>query len=520
MDTLKRGFSTIEMMIAMALMVVVLSAVVTVSFGNQGFLIGGQTNAEAMNKAQDLLEREQALARKDFNLVNSTSSTDGFYTMSVDVGLVPPSYLSKSATATISWIDEHKVPHSVTLTTLISNFENPTSANTCNSSLTSGDWNSLQIVKTIDFGTIGGSVPAGSYALSDIDAYQGKLYVTAAKTTNTTDPTFFIFDLSNPINPTLTAATDTAPVIYGFNAVRVANGLNAPTTTYAYLANGYSHSYNSCKPGPSCAELQVIDVTAPNSNLTGRSMGNFMIASSSGPAVRGTTAGNALFYKNGYIFLGLTSTGGNGAGFNIIDAHDLPALFAAHANPIMPIGYYNVGSSDINAVTVRGSYVYLAVPSVDPPMSKVVGSQLITLDISTDITNPGLVGGFAGTGSGHGKSLAFVGDNLYLGRTSPNAGYEFHVLDNTSPNTNSLPQLRGAEIGQSVNGVLVRDNLTYLLTNTGLITTNATSSATTTLALPVSGSSYEPSLDCEDNYFYVTANDASDRGRLFVVTAN
>lgn len=66
------GFSTIELMISMAIMVLVLTAVVMTSFGSQSFLSNSRITREATNIAQGILEENQALARKDFNLVNST----------------------------------------------------------------------------------------------------------------------------------------------------------------------------------------------------------------------------------------------------------------------------------------------------------------------------------------------------------------------------------------------------------------------------------------------------------------
>src|SRR3989344_2112660 len=132
------GFSTIELMIAMAIMVLVLTAVILVSFGNQSFLIGSQTNAEAMKIAQRLLEQEQALARKDFNLVNSIpQATEDIYKKEVFVKLLPD-FLTKEVKALITWKDERQLDKTLELTTLIANFETPVGGNTCDSTL-SGD---------------------------------------------------------------------------------------------------------------------------------------------------------------------------------------------------------------------------------------------------------------------------------------------------------------------------------------------------------------------------------------------
>ena len=42
------GFLTVEILIAMTIITILLGAVVMASFGNQNFLVGGQTNSEAV----------------------------------------------------------------------------------------------------------------------------------------------------------------------------------------------------------------------------------------------------------------------------------------------------------------------------------------------------------------------------------------------------------------------------------------------------------------------------------------
>ena len=61
-----RGFSTVEMMIAMAVMILVLAAVVLLSFGSQSLLADSQGNAEALSLAQLMLEAQESLARNKF----------------------------------------------------------------------------------------------------------------------------------------------------------------------------------------------------------------------------------------------------------------------------------------------------------------------------------------------------------------------------------------------------------------------------------------------------------------------
>src|SRR3989344_5964469 len=109
-------------------------------------------------------------------------------------------------------------------------------------------------------------------------------------------------------------------------------------------------------------------------------------------AVTGNGAyGKSIFYKNGYVYLGLYNTD-SGPEFNIIDV----------SNPFNPIwkGGYPV-SHEINAIYVRDGFAYIASPH---------NSELIILDISNP-TNPVLAGeADLFNNSSNGKSMAIVGN--------------------------------------------------------------------------------------------------------------
>lgn len=81
-----RGVATLEILLAMAIIVMTLSVTLMLSFINQSVLVDGQTNREALNKAEELLEESQALGSKDYRLVNPVSSTtDDIYEKSIYV---------------------------------------------------------------------------------------------------------------------------------------------------------------------------------------------------------------------------------------------------------------------------------------------------------------------------------------------------------------------------------------------------------------------------------------------------
>ncbi|MEK7118654.1 MAG: hypothetical protein AAB869_03510, partial [Patescibacteria group bacterium] len=489
--SVRMGFLTLEIMIALVLVTLSISAVVLVTFGNQALLVGGETNAEATQKAEEILETAQSLARQDFHTLNPrATSTTGIYRSSLSVELLSPlDYFSKKITAYVAWTDERHIPHEVSLTSIMTDFLNATGGDTC-SSVVIGNWLNPQVASAMnDLGTIPG-IPPGTYTVGDIDAYKEKLYVAVSKTTSANHPTLFIFDVSNPASLTLLGATDTAPTLGGINGIRVAPDVTTGKL-YAYLASsGLSR------------QLQVIDVSNPAA-LSSSFIKNYKI-----PGVTSAGDGNSLYYRNGYVYLGLTATGGNGPVFHVVDVHD-------PTNPSL-VGSRSIGgdSNDVNVIRVKNTYAYLASPYND---------ELVVLDIASS-TSPMLIGNFSSS-TGNGRSLALVGNHAYFGTTRAGTP-ELYALDIAVPT--HLVSTDSEEIGASINGLIVRDKLAFLLlkaggSNDGKLQiwnvsdpSNLTIEAMSALALPSGGTTHY-SLDCEGNILYAGTNAVGDTGAISVI---
>ena len=265
--------------------------------------------------------------------------------------------------------------------------------------------------------------------------------------------------------------------------------------------------------------MQVIDVSA-NPPVVKASL-----------VIPSNAVGNSIAYKNGYVYLGLKSSS-SGPEFYIIDVH----------NPLSPQvvtgGHWPASGSlghDINAIYIRNQYAYLAVPDT------VDNKKLIVLDIS-NASGPKEVGSFSEVGANNGKSIALVGDTLYLGRTW--GGTELSVLDVSNPATASPPVLGiDATINASVDAIVVRGKinpqntaaapaLAFALTTSDLKILNVSDPAsiaswgTKTFDAGTFGSiQFEPVLDCQGNNFYIGVTDDSDNagsgnggGNLYIVT--
>jgi hypothetical protein len=479
----KRGFSTLEMLVAMTIIVLVLSAVLLLSFGNQSLLADSAGNIEALSLAGASLDTQEALARKDFNLVMPTSTLQavGPITYQETVGVQTQSdFLTKKVTATVAWAGEYNRAQHVTLSVYITNFDNALSASTCNTELT-GNWSAPLIANTVqNFAQLVGD-STGTYTLTGLDAYNGRLYVTASNSSYGKE-TFFIFTTAT-VNPTLLGKIDNDTANTGLAALVVAS---STAGSYAYVASASSFARG---------QLQILDVS---NAANPRVLSTYKIPTSTVPSAG---LGNAIFYKDGYAYVGLTKTSAGGSEFNIIDVH----------NPQSPlwVGGYSVGN-DINSIYVQGSYAYLASPNA---------KNIIVLDVSNK-TSPVFVGSYTPAGGSNGERVLVVGDTIYLGRTY--GTNELYLLNAATPA--SITSLGSKDIGTgsatSINGIVVRSNIAFLLTNTQLVLYNvgnpaAITAYATPLILPNASSG--AALDCEGNTLYAASNDATKHGYVYVI---
>jgi hypothetical protein len=482
----KRGFSTIELLVAMTIMMLTLSAALLLSFGSQSLLADSVSHGEALSLAEGTLGNEEALAHKDFNLVVPTISTTTIGSMAYIESVAVQTqnnFLTKKVTVAVSWAGEYGRAEEVLLSVYVANFENAFSSDTCNTEL-SGNWAVPLVANAIqNFAQLVGDA-SGTYTLTDVKARQGKLYVTANNSSSAKE-TFFIFTLANNTPTLLSKLDNDAKHNTGLAAVALSNN-------YAYVAGGLSSD-----------QLQVIDISNPSSLASSSIVATYKIPAS------GAGAGNSIFYKNGYVYLGLVASGGGE--FNIIDVH----------NPQSPglVGSYSVGNT-INSIYIEGSYAYIASPNA---------KNLIVLDISNP-SAPTLVGSYTppnapesnGVGSNHGAHIVTIGDTAYLGRTY--GTNELYVLNVATPASIAPLGFKDLGVGTntSINGMVLRSNIAFLLTNKQLVSYTVSNPAAisaygTPLILQSAASG--AALACDGNTLFAAANDASTNGHgyLYVI---
>jgi len=451
------GLATLEMLIAMVVIVLAITAVLPLITSGQNSTIGSQTTQGALYKAQELLESVRTAARANFSTVAGLACSDAtgtcvtpidpFYNRTVTISpdpSDPTNDYKKLVTSQVVW----GTGLETSLSTIITDWKS--ALNSCSQTIT-GDWSNPIAINTAKI-----NIDAGN-SVTDITTTNGYTYIAANGAAAAKDD-FYIVNTSDPINPVLVSggSIDTGP---GLNAVAV-NG------NYAYVANS---SIN--------AQLQVINMTTKG-NLTYKSFKLPTTDSDTG------TVGYSIYYNNGKVYLGTQKSGK--AGFHIIDVSNL--------NSINEVGYIEVNNT-INRIYVSNAYAYLA--SADSTQ------EMAILDISTpsNIIPKSIYNAPNSANFGYGNSVAISGTVLYLGRTFDSSGSnnELYTLDASSPASNPLPVLNSQKIGDSVNGMAVKGTLLFIATNSQF-QVRKTSDLSLYGSMPLNSNS--PNIDCLGNYVY------------------
>ena len=99
---MNKGSSILEVLIAIAVLTLGISAAIMLVFGNQSLQVDNDTNSEALYKAKAILERARASSTVDFLSINSLPSvTSSIYSLKLDVLDLTP--CRKEAISTITW---------------------------------------------------------------------------------------------------------------------------------------------------------------------------------------------------------------------------------------------------------------------------------------------------------------------------------------------------------------------------------------------------------------------------------
>ena len=498
--------ATIELLIAFTILILNISAAALVINGGQSIQTDSALYTEATALAESMLEDAKVVAKQDFRYLRSSVVTEGAFEKRLEVR--ETGLFTKAVESVVSFQSGGRSGYA-SFSTVLNNLDAIDGGDTCSSTL-EGNWNTPSIT-SYDFAEDILGNPAGIFPITSILAFDGRLYVTVNNQSLNNAPSFFILSTDRDEVPEVIGTLD--------NNLSVSGGLNSVAIdgkNYAYVANGHEANFSACAEGPSCAQLQVIDIRNP---LNPQIVRNYKIPGVGGNP--GQAIGKTIIYQNGVVYLGLSRA--TGTEFNIIDVGGGGTEGATPINPIWLSGF-ETDSNGINNIFIRGGYAYIA-SSKD--------EELEILDIS-DFSNPIEVGEFnapgGGANNGNGKSLALLGDSLYLGRTLL-SGDEFYILDNSHPDSTlsvrDSANIQNLPNNTSVNGIVVRDHLVFLLTNGTLKIWDISNPEeireyTDPIILPPGeGNSQQgTAIDCEGNYIFTGSQNFQFRGFISIISGS
>lgn len=433
------GFSTLEVLLATTLLIVILSgailtlensggaAGVSASFaGARSLWTDSRTNSEALRLAQANLEKAQAQAQESFFAVKPVAGNGDFYKENVVVDWI--SDYVKKIKSKITWENDVKSQF-VELETLVTSPANAARGDTCDLRLI-GNWQSPKVLGTFDFTSNSGA--------TDLVVKRRMVYLTTNPAASNKDD-FYIIDAKEPLSPQKISSINT-----GTGLVGVAVGDNAE---YAYVASVSTVN-----------QLQIIDISDPKAPFIASQLALKNMLDQAD--CKGE--GKSIHYKDGRVYLGL-SKDVNCPEFNVIDVSD----------PSSPqqIAAWEAGAQ-ITDIKVDNNRAYLALPySSEEDETQPIKGNLIVLDIS-NLGNIGVIKNFSAKNKNDnsivinqpGESVFLDGDLLYFGRSVGGVNnvnnHELFIFDRHSL------QLKGSvDIGSSVNAVIPRGGFLFMATS-------------------------------------------------------
>lgn len=462
---LRRGSGTLEILIAFAVIILAITAAVSVAFGNQGLTVDTELNHQGFYKASRELDVVRAAAATNFDAIVSSTSTplnstssEGVYTniYSRQIDVVDVSPCSKQVTSRITWKTDPLRPQEVEVSTILTSTSTAAVlGGDCFAGPPGGKWQQLGSVSGGD----------GSVNGTGVDAQGGAVYM-SANSTSGGKPDLLIYTY----NASTKVITDrgTLNVSSGFNSIDVAG-------QYAYAANDES-----------TFQLQVVDVADIDNpvQVASSSLDSLSIPASQRVDKNGSNPeGRTIYYSNGKIYLGLAQT--NGPEFHVFSVSD----------PLHPVwlGSFEV-NQDVNDIVVKGNYAYLATSDNS--------AELTVLNVSdpANITNPG---SFNAAGNEDSQSLYILGNKLYLGRLQ-GADRNFLILDISSPAApTNCATCSKAMASEDVNGITVVGSLAFLATSDNLEILDVSNPANISSVVSFSFSKTATGIDFDNNLIYI-----------------
>lgn len=476
-----KGVSTIELLIAFAILTLTLTAIISLAFGNLSVTVDTQVSDEALARANREMEKTRALAQSNFLSASSTSKTETVgnitYTLSMLVSDVSP--CEKIATSTVSWNQGALRPLSTSVVSLITDVAGALSlGGDCSPTIPTGNWRNPQHLGSLN-----------SIAATGIDVRNRIAYLALKKTNPANSADLWIIDATVSTAPTTLFQGDINNY-KGFNAIDVATSTNGHL--YAYVASDLAGS----------GQIQVIDVT--NSASPTR------VATASSTLPRAVTGiARSLYYYDEKLYVGTqylacASCAGNvNNEFHIFDVSD----------PTHPVWQASIKvNRNVNSIMVQNGYAYLAIgPGTAGPYTPF---KIYDVNPSSG-TYLQEKGSLVTTGNEEGTAVYVLGNRAYLGlEHTPSSRPDLFVLNVSNPSSvqTVTSTALGLHSGSAVTGIRVSQNLIFVGvsdSNVGLEIRDSGNIGTRYNTSPYNYQQNTTGIDFENNKVYLSASSGS-----------
>lgn len=429
-----KGSATLEILLAFTVLIISLSTVILVFFGNQSLTVDSVTNNEALYKAQKILEDARTLSRKDFlSLISTSTSEDSgglLYQKSLIIDDV--TMCKKQAIGSILWATTTPRQQKIELTTMLTDTETALAlGGDCIDNPPISNWENPQRFAS---DTMSPGKPTA------LDELTRMVYIGADKA-----PFLYI------------ASTSYATL--GQNSgllVTYSNGFDLKHTPASLDTVRYpslNKTFTFLAIASSTKQLAIADVTDIfNPTVIYRGLSSCVAG--------GSPQGQLVAYYKNTLYLTTLYT--SGPEFHIFDV----------TNPTNPVEYpiggvackgFELGNSVNDMViidqVISGTikrYVYMATDEINKELRVF------------DVTNPlNIIEIFSANkdlpGAQNGMSLYNIGNKLYLGRQSTPGGADLYIYDISNPAL-GLPLLGSVDIGTGVNAIRVAGRFAFIAT--------------------------------------------------------
>jgi hypothetical protein len=439
----QKGSATIEILIAFAIMIIILSGVMAVAFGGQAAGLDLNLTGTGLASTTNFLGDSIASSTTNWSGFTSTSSV-GFYTLSRTVTDKTPCLKSFSSGST--WSVTGRPQQNINFETLVVNVPTLLALNG-DCTPTKDKWENPVSLKTVSV------TPSGNSGTGlDVVSWSGNRYafLTSAMSSGVKSD-FWVIDVTTPSSAALIPSADRDYSDNGLNAITVAK---QGAGLYAYVARNEATN-----------QLAVIDISTPSSPA--------LIASSTLPGVGiSFPQGRSIFYYKNYLYIATYETAGNE--FHIYDVSN-PSSPQPKGKLEINHDVFGIAVGEQMVGGVIKKFAYLALSTTNA-----AAKELMVLDV-TDPTDPKTYGSsFNANGTKYATSVFLSGNTLYMGLQKGGASDKdpnFYIFDVTNP---SLPVATGTSTldtvdkngnthkfgsGASVNKIVVAGNLAFLATS-------------------------------------------------------